>query len=154
VAVATVVLLLAAGSVELGSSSPGNPRAVLSASHLRSDPPPSWTAAPVVSHRGGPSACALTPDGLPDATIDIADRAFGPAVTVQPGDAVAFVNHDTTRHNVLEGTGGHADYDTACVHTHLDAGESTVVTFELPGDYPITCSIHASMQTVVHVRLR
>ena len=106
----------------------------------------------MASHRGGLSACALTPDATPDATIVIEGRAFASTVIVRAGEAVAFVNRDSTRHTVTEGIGGHADYQTACVQTRLDPHESTAVTFLQPGDYPITCTIHAKMQTIVHVR--
>lgn len=106
----------------------------------------------MASHRGGRSACVVTPLATPDATIEIEGRAFGPAVNVGTGEAVEFVNLDSTRHTVTEGIGGHADYETACVQTRLHPHESTAVTFLQPGDYPITCTIHAKMRTTVHVR--
>jgi plastocyanin len=153
VAGASLVLLLAAYSGAEVGSGPSVSRTVMpSASHPRSDPPTSPSAGPLATHRGGVSACVVTPDAPPDATIEIAGRAFGPDVTVGTGAAVAFVNRDSTRHTVTEGIGGHADYDTACIQTRLHPHESTVVTFLQPGDYPITCTIHGRMQTVVHVR--
>ncbi|MDQ2853951.1 MAG: plastocyanin/azurin family copper-binding protein [Chloroflexota bacterium] len=97
--------------------------------------------------------CQLTPDAVATATAKIAlrNRAFGLAVTVQVGQAVAFENLDTTTHTVTEGTGGHA-VDNSCARQRLPRGQTTAVTFHLPGDYPFTCTIHASMQTTVHVR--
>ncbi len=106
------------------------------------------TAQPLASL---PRGCRVTPQAAAEATIEIEGRAFGPSITVRPGAAVAFVNRDATSHTVTEGIAGHADYDTACVTRRLRPRESIVVTFEEPGDYPITCTIHASMQTTVHV---
>ena len=101
-----------------------------------------------------PSArCELTPDvvATATATIVIRNRVYGPAVTVQVGQAVSFKNQDTTMHTVTEGTGGHAA-DNSCARQRLRPVGTTAVTFHLPGDYPFTCTIHASMQTTVHVR--
>jgi len=108
------------------------------------------SAAPTASHPGV-GGCALTPDASPTATIEISHRTFSAAATVSAGEAVAFVNQDNTAHTITEGAGGHAD-DGACVRKRVAARLSTVVTFLLPGDYPITCTIHGSMQTTVHVR--
>jgi len=94
----------------------------------------------------------VTPNAVPKVTIEIAGRAFGEPVTVEAGAAVAFVNRDDTSHTVTEGIAGHANYATACVTQRLHPGESTVVAFAEAGDYPITCTIHASMHTTVHVR--
>lgn len=110
---------------------------------------------PTNSAQQGPSQdpsarCELAPDAVATATIVLRNRAYGPAVTVHVGQAVAFESQDTTTHTVTEGTGGHAA-DNSCARQRLPPGETTAVTFHLPGDYPFTCTIHASMQTTVHV---
>lgn len=94
--------------------------------------------------------CAVTAGASPQATVKIANLAFGPAVTVKTGDAVIFTNNDTTTHTVTQGTGGQAAVN-ACVDEHVSVGQSLTVTFSQPGDYQITCTIHA-METVVHVQ--
>lgn len=101
---------------------------------------------------GLPRGCMVTPDAVPRVTIEIVGRAFGEPVTVEAGAAVEFVNRDATSHTVTEGIAGHADYATACVTQRLHPGASVVVAFAEPGDYPITCTIHASMHTTVYVR--
>ena len=100
--------------------------------------------------QAGTARCALTEDASPSATITIANTSFGDEVTITAGQAVAFVNDDSMGHTVTEGTGGQAASD-ACIDEPIAAGETEVVTFNEPGDYQITCKIHSSMQTVVHV---
>jgi plastocyanin len=94
--------------------------------------------------------CEVQADADPAATIAISGSAFGDEVTISAGEAVAFTNEDTLGHTVTEGTGGAADAD-ACVNESVAGGATVVVTFNEPGDYQITCTIHASMQTAAHV---
>ena len=96
------------------------------------------------------AACAVTPDASPSATNTIASGAFGSAVTISAGQAVAFVNNDSTGHTVTQGTGGSAATN-ACVDVPIAVGATVVVTFSQAGDYQITCKIHPDMQTTVHV---
>jgi len=103
------------------------------------------------SYPGGVAGCAVTPGAPVSGRVEMVGRAFTAPVTVHAGQAVAFVNRDTTTHSIVEGTNGHAGNET-CVRKRARASESIVLTFLLPGDYPITCTIHGSMQTVVHVR--
>ncbi|MEO7332777.1 MAG: plastocyanin/azurin family copper-binding protein [Gemmatimonadales bacterium] len=114
------------------------------------------SASPTASH--APSAsqpaaarCAVTPDATASATVQIAGRAFGGEATVAAGEAVIFSNEDGLGHTVTEGTAG-AAADAACVDLPLGGGQSLIVTFNSPGDYQITCRIHRTMQTVVHVQ--
>jgi plastocyanin len=94
--------------------------------------------------------CSVTADANPSATIEISGSQFGDEVDISAGEAVAFVNKDTIDHTVTEGTNGTAVSD-ACVDEPIEAGETEVVTFTEAGDYDITCTIHSSMQTAVHV---
>ncbi len=141
---ATILALALAACSGLGtaaSDAPGSPG-------LGSAP--SATVAP--SYPGGAAGCAVTPDAPASGTVEMVGRAFKAPATVRAGQSVAFVNRDNTTHTITEGTNGHAGSET-CVRQRVRAFESTVITFLLPGDYPITCTIHGTMQTVVHVRL-
>lgn len=115
---------------------------------------PSQSAA--VSESAAPSAsvaaarCAFTPEGSPSATVQIASFAFGDDVTVSAGQAVVFTNQDGAGHTITEGTGGQAA-DDACVDEPIGGGRSVIVTFNEPVDVQITCKIHPTMQTAVHV---
>ncbi|MEO6059515.1 MAG: plastocyanin/azurin family copper-binding protein [Candidatus Limnocylindria bacterium] len=117
-----------------------------------SDSSPSVSASASESAAGPPSAarCADTPDGSPSATVQIAGSAFGDEVTVAAGQAVVFTNQNGAGHTITEGTGGQPA-DGACVDESIGGGQSVIVTFNAPGDSQITCKIHPSMQTAVHV---
>ena len=94
--------------------------------------------------------CEVTAGATAAATNTITSSNFGEAVTISAGEAVTFTNNDSLPHTVTEGTSGQAT-DGACVDEPIAAGASVTVTFNEPGDYDITCTIHSSMQTVVHV---
>ena len=98
----------------------------------------------------GAAACEVTDGATAAATVTIASSSFGDEVTISAGEAVTFTNDDGVGHTVTEGTGGQAASD-ACVNESIAGGASVTVTFNEPGDYDITCRIHSSMQTVVHV---
>src|SRR4029077_3068361 len=91
------------------------------------------------------AGCAVTPDASPTATNTLSAGAFGAGVTIAAGQAVAFVNSDSTAHTITQGTGGSAA-SNACVDVPIAVGATVVVTFSLPGDYQITCKIHPDMQ--------
>ena len=97
-----------------------------------------------------PAACAVTPTATSSATIEINSSNFGDAVTVSAGQAVTFTNKDSVAHTVTQGTNGTA-VSGACVNEPIAAGASVIVTFNDAGDYDITCTIHPSMHTQVHV---
>lgn len=114
------------------------------------------TSQPPASQGGTASAagiarCAISTDASPSATIMIAGSAFGDEVTITAGQAVAFTNDDSTGHTVTEGTNGQPASDP-CVDEPIGAGETETVTFSGTGDYDITCTIHPSMHTKVHVQ--
>jgi plastocyanin len=111
------------------------------------------TPTPAASTEASESAaarCEVQADADPAATVAISGSAFGDEITISAGEAVEFTNEDTLGHTVTEGTGGAADAD-ACVNEPIAGGATVVVMFNEPGDYQITCTIHASMQTAVHV---
>ena len=150
-ALAALVLLLAACN---SSSSPSEepvsqaPSSAAPASQPPASEPAASEAAPSEAAAGG---CGLTPDASPSATVTISGTSFGDEVTVTAGQAVAFTNQDPFGHTVTNGTGGVAVID-ACVDSPVGVGGTVVVTFNVAGDYPITCKIHATMQTVIHVQ--
>ena len=146
---AGVILTLALAACSTAASPGSSVVASLSMGSVASATP---TASAVPSASPAASArCAATPDATPNATIKIASFAFGPAVTITVGQVVAFTNQDGVAHTITEGTGGQAA-DNACVDELAGAGSSVMVTFNQPGDYQITCKIHHTMQTVVHVQ--
>ncbi len=145
---AILTLALAACS-SAASPTPGSSVAAGSTGASASAVP---TATTVPSASQATSArCAATPAASANATVHIAGFSFGDAVTITAGQAVAFTNQDGVAHTVTEGTGGVAA-SGACVDQLVAGGSSLVVTFNQAGDYQITCKIHHTMQTVVHVQ--
>jgi plastocyanin len=143
-----LILVLAA----CNSSSPSPSAAGAASEPAASQPAASEPAAsePAASE-AGTARCELTPDASPSATDTISGNNFGDEITITAGQAVAFTNNDAVGHTVTEGTGGTAAAD-ACVDSPIGAGGTVVVTFNEAGDYQITCKIHATMQTVIHVQ--
>jgi len=141
---ATVLTLALAACSSAASPTPGSSAAASMSMGSVASTAPS-------ASQSGTARCAVTSDATGSATIELASFAFGPAVTIKAGQAVVFTNKDGTAHTVTEGTGGSAA-SSACVDQRLAAGSSVTVTFSQPGDYQITCKIHSSMQTVVHVQ--
>jgi plastocyanin len=103
-----------------------------------------------LSSSPGPAHCEVTPQAVGSATVTILHQAFGDPVTISAGDAVAFDNRTNTYHTITEGTQGKAAAD-ACVNMRLPKEERLILTFDVAGDYPITCRRHPSMHTTVHV---
>jgi plastocyanin len=84
-------------------------------------------------------------------TVNLTGFAFDPAeITVSVGDTVTFVNEDSARHTVTEGTDGNAA-DGARFDEQINAGESVEITFDEAGDIDVTCLFHSQMNMVVHV---
>ena len=100
--------------------------------------------------QAGTARCQLTPAVSPKAAIQLKHLAYGPEVTIDAGQAVAFTNLDNQTHTLTEGTFGTA-VTGACVNSLIASGRQLVVTFKQPGHYAITCRRHPSMHTVVHV---
>jgi plastocyanin len=131
------------------SSAPSESQAASQSSAPSESAAASESAAP--SESQGVARCEVTPDAATAATITMTGFAFDSEATIAAGEAVEFHDADSVPHTVTEGSGGVAAAD-ACVDKSLGGGARTAVTFNEPGDYQITCKIHATMQTVVHVQ--
>ena len=136
-ALAALVLVLAACSAASTTSEPAASQAAASQGTTASG--------------AGGARCAMAAAASTSASINLENSAFGAAVTITAGQAVAFVNSDSVPHTVTEGTNGKAVAD-ACVDEPIAAGETENVTFSTAGDYDITCKIHPNMHTQVHVQ--
>jgi plastocyanin len=111
---------------------------------------PTPAASVAASEPASAAGCAVQADADPAATMTISGSAFGDEITIAAGEAVEFTNEDSVGHTVTQGTAGVAD-DDACVDESIAGGATVVVRFDEPGDYEITCRIHSSMQTAIHV---
>jgi plastocyanin len=92
-------------------------------------------------------------DGGGDAgsRVELTGFAFSPAeLTVAAGTTVTFVNSDGTAHTVTEGTDGTAA-DGARFDEQIADGGEVMLTFDEPGTYQVTCTLHPTMNMTIVV---
>jgi plastocyanin len=84
--------------------------------------------------------------------VGMASSSFSPAtITISAGESVEFTNDDSVSHRIVEGEDGTEVDDPAFEALELAAGDSSSVTFDEPGEYLVTCTIHPNMQMTVIV---
>ena len=83
-----------------------------------------------------------------DTTVNIENFGFGNA-TISAGETLAWSNADGVAHTVTAGTGGRSDggFDSGL----MGPGASFQVTFDEPGQFAYTCTLHSFMSGVVVV---
>ena len=90
-----------------------------------------------------PGAHSAEPDSV---KVEIEDFKFAPAeITVQPGTRVTWTNEDVDSHTVVSDDGLFRSGG-------LDTGDSFSYTFDKPGTYHFTCSVHPKMVGTVIVK--
>ena len=83
-------------------------------------------------------------------TVDAAVAGFvPPTLRVSVGTAVRYSSSDT-EHTVTHGRNGQAD-PGAAFDEPLPRGGTVSITFSTPGQIPVTCKIHPSMNQTVEV---
>ena len=100
-----------------------------------------------------PAASASQPGAseTADVRVRIRNSAYDPTeLTVAAGTEVTFLNADGFAHTVTEGSDGQP-VDDPIVDEEIDQNGSVSVTFDEPGTYNITCTIHPSMNLTVTV---
>jgi plastocyanin len=104
------------------------------------------------SATAGESAGGDGGGGEADHVIAISGTSFDPSsLTIAAGESVAFENAGSN-HRIVEGSEGTEASDPAFEALSLGAGDvSDAITFDEPGSYPITCTIHPSMQMTIIV---
>lgn len=86
-----------------------------------------------------------------DTEIEIMGFAFGQEeITVPAGTTVTWVNNDGVGHTVTHGEDGQPAAE-ALLDEPISAGGRVSFTFDEPGTYAITCTIHPSMNMIVVV---
>ncbi len=86
-------------------------------------------------------------DGATGETVSLAGGQFSPTtLTIAAGTTVTFT--DTANHTVTEGTDGVAVDDPI---VDEQGGADIPVTFDEPGTYNITCTIHPVMNMTITV---
>ena len=113
------------------------------------EPTATATSSPSASPTAGPTDSEEAEAEEEHVTIGISD--FEPALlTIAAGSEVVFDNAAPFDHTVTEGTGGQA-VDDPIVDAQVAAGDEVRVSFDEPGTYDITCTIHPSMQMTITV---
>jgi plastocyanin len=135
-----VAIVLAACGNEAASPSASEPAA--SPSAAASEPAASEPAA---------SASQPAASETADVRVRIRNSAYDPTeLTIPAGTEVTFLNADGFTHTVTEGTDGVA-VDDPLVDEEIEQNGSVSVTFDEPGTYNITCTIHSSMNITITV---
>ncbi|HEX6441283.1 MAG TPA: cupredoxin family copper-binding protein [Stellaceae bacterium] len=115
---------------------------------------PIAAAAGLVLALGGAAAVAqqvAAAGSAGSAEIAIENFAFSPeTLTVAPGTAVTWSNHDEEPHNIVNVPG--AGQQRAFRSQAVDGGEKYSFVFNQPGTYSYICSIHPHMQGTVVVK--
>jgi len=84
-------------------------------------------------------------------TVTITNSDFGADLTIAAGTTVTWVNNDTLPHTSTNGTDGVAASDSV-FDLQLPIGGSASYTFAEAGSYPVTCTIHATMNMTITVQ--
>ncbi len=97
------------------------------------------------------SPAASSPAGDADHTVTITSSSFGDDFTISAGSTVVFVNNAGRNHTVTNGVDGVAAEDPLFDIQLADGESSDPITFDEPGTYDVTCTIHPSMQLTITV---
>jgi plastocyanin len=98
------------------------------------------------------AAASASQAGTAENTVMLMGFAFEPTtLTVPAGTTVTFVNMDPTEHTVTNGKDG-TKADAAKFDEKVDSGASVEITFDTPGTFDVTCTIHPSMNMTVTVQ--
>lgn len=85
-------------------------------------------------------------------TVMLQDFAFAPSeLTIPAGTTVTFMNMDTAPHTATQGSDGEADADAAFDLQLAASSGSGEYTFDEPGTYNVTCTIHPAMNMTITV---
>jgi plastocyanin len=86
-----------------------------------------------------------------DETVELVGFAFAPSeLTISAGTSVTFVNEDAAPHTATHGSGG-AAADDPLFDERLGGGDAATVTFDEPGTYEVTCTLHPTMNMTITV---
>jgi plastocyanin len=96
-----------------------------------------------------PAASQSPSDGT---TVVMSGQSFGVAEITVPVGNVTFVNEDSVPHIIAEGENGSEAASPRITKTTIAGGATAEIAFTQPGDYHITCLIHATMNMEVKVQ--
>lgn len=145
----TWLAMLAVATLAVACSSPGA-SASSAASQAASVAPPASEAPASVAASEAASAAPSEATG-DTAQVTLTGSSFSvPELTIAAGTTVVFTNQGTFDHTVTHGTGG-VVADDPIVNRAISPQGQVSVTFDEPGEYQITCTIHPSMNMKIIV---
>jgi plastocyanin len=116
-----------------------------------SAPATSQTASQSTAESAAASESAKESEAVGPKVTITTTASFGvDEITVPAGEQLTVANGMRVPHTFTEGENGTKAAD-ARVNEQIEPGEQEVIDFPEPGDYHITCLIHAVMNLVVHV---
>jgi plastocyanin len=124
--------------------------AACSATSSTSEPPASHAAASQPAVSQAPSVAASTAAG--GTTVTLSGLAFSVAEITVPVGPLTFVNEDSVPHLLAEGENGVEVSTPRVQKVSINPNSQGDLVFTVAGDYNITCTIHKTMNMVVHVQ--
>lgn len=145
----TWLAMLAVAALAAACSSPGASASTAASQAASVAPPASETPASVAPSE---AASAAPSAGAGDeAQVTLSGSSFSvPQLTIAAGTTVVFTNQGTFDHTVTHGSDGVA-VEEPIVNRAISPQGRVSVTFDEPGEYPITCTIHPSMNMTIIV---
>jgi plastocyanin len=140
-ALAPFVLVLAACSSS--SSSSGPPASQAAASQAPASEAPASQA---------PASQAPASEAPTGTTVTLKGLAFSVAEITVPIGPLTFVNEDAVPHLLAEGENGVEVANPRVQKVSINPNSQGDLVFTVAGDYNITCTIHKTMNMVVHVQ--
>jgi plastocyanin len=127
--------------------------AACSSGSSTSEPPASQAAGsqpPASQSAGSQAPASQSPAG--GTTVTLSGLAFSVAEITVPVGPLTFVNEDAVPHLLAEGENGVEVSSPRVQKVSINPNSQGDLVFTVAGDYNITCTIHKTMNMVVHVQ--
>ena len=126
--------------------------AACSSSSSSSEPPASQTAASQAAASEAPASQPPASEAPTGTTVTLKGLAFSVAEITVPIGPLTFVNEDAVPHLLAEGENGVEVANPRVQKVSINPNSQGDLVFTVAGDYNITCTIHKTMNMVVHVQ--
>jgi len=126
--------------------------AACSSSSSSSAPPASQAPASEAPASQAPASQAPASEAPTGTTVTLKGLAFSVAEITVPIGPLTFVNEDAVPHLLAEGENGVEVANPRVQKVSISPNSQGDLVFTVAGDYNITCTIHKTMNMVVHVQ--
>ena len=104
------------------------------------------------SQAAASQAAASQPAASQATSVTMSGLAFSVAEITVPVGPLTFINQDSVPHVLAEGENGTEVANPRVQKVSINPASQGDLVFTAAGDYHITCTIHATMNMVVHVQ--